>query len=547
MKRSHTTLLLLAFSALLACTGLAVTHRTAESSSAYTPEVGSYMLEQTDLLGRTVTVPVEFDGERYILADYTRNIFVYNAALIASQREMTRDKTYMNSYRITSKDGVFTDAKAISLYYNVVTAYDFYSKENIGVDYKGLNGKNDDIAGNWKENGEIPLYLFPHFNAGDYRYNAAFFEENGEGYIFSGDGDPNNTLYNIYNQTASLDIIAHEYQHGITHFMDKDLEYISETGALDEAIADIFGMIIENKDPNTDDFWNVGEDCTVTDRVNRSIKYPSKIHPNYRTSFKNKWACPLNHYSNHDVNCDFGGVHYNSTIISHLQYTAWEVSPQIFTREVIGKLWFDALVNMPRRASFSQFVETLRRSAKNNFDEHTFNALEYSLSLNGYTNDVYHKVTVTDEDGAFLLSLAVPDGATPNVPTPVKQSTAQFDYVFTGFTQTIGEITEDCEFTASFSAKIREYSIVYITDGKERRVSAEYGSAFEQVPEGFDGWYLDETYTLPLEETAVTGDITLYARSVSSPIPWLWIGLGAGVVLIGALTAILILKKKSSK
>ena len=557
MKHFHVKITLLALSAaLLSSAGLLAVHKTAHAGSEPAPEIGCYQLEQTDYFGNKVTVPVEYDGEKYILSDYTRNIFLYNGMLLQDYKDLVGKKERLNrNYRYTSTDGVFDDPIAISLYHNVITAYDFYTKENIGIDYKGLNGKNDDIPGNCFDKGseEIPLYVFAHFNAGVYQYNANFFGVDNEGYIVAGDGNPDNTLYNINHQAAALDVIAHEYQHGIMHFM-KDLEYMSDSGALDEGFADIFGMLIENKDMASDAFWDIGEDCTVTGTVNRTVKSPSSIDPSYRTNFTNKFTCKQNHYMQTAyANCDFDGVHFNSTIISHLQYSAWDIAPQLFPREVIGKLWFNTMTYLkPNKPTFNDFVTAFKLAAED-LDENTQNAILYSLSKNGFSKDVFHKVTfVDDADGSFLFSLAVPHGGTPNVSAPVKPPSETLEYTFQSWDRTFENITEDITVRGTFTSSTRYYTVTYIVNGEETDLSVEYATPIESVPEGYDGWFMDAECTVRFAGQTVKENLTLYASEIKPgsriDSPWLWlIGMGVvalGTMILAGLTTVLLLKNK---
>ncbi len=451
-----------------------------------TPAVGTVITTQTDFYGNQVELPVEFDGEKYILADYTRNIYVHDGTTVSYIDSIIQKPTNYPVY--TSENGVFEDNMAISVYYNVLKAYDFYTKENIGEDYPGINGANDDIAGNVDDRtDEIPLRIFVHTNADGYRFNAAFttnamegspFAGEEEGFIIVGDGNPKSTYYNMYAQGAALDVIAHEYQHGVTDYIS-GLEYEGESGALNEAFSDIFGMLVEEHDISEEDFWLIGEDATLDHSGLRSTKDPQG---DQGKTMKDLKVCRKYHYGGwHDETCDYDNVHYNSTIISHLQYTAWAELPEYFTRERIARLWYQTLTLVDSNETFYGFAQKWHQAAVElNFSEEAVNVLDYSLTVNGFKNYRVRKVTFQDEDGTILGCQYVQHGETATAPSsPYKEPTVEYEYVFGGWDRSLNNITEDTTITAVFQERARTYTVKFVNfDGtvlKEETV--EYGKS----------------------------------------------------------------------
>jgi len=120
-------------------------------------------------------------------------------------------------------------------------------------------------------------------------------------------------IFQFGDGMATLDIMGHEFTHGIDS-NEAELEYVNESGALDESFADIFGSYVDGDwllgDGSTNAKKPVDEiGCTATfasrdlsnppchnqpDRYNSPLKVPNPNHPN---PFK-----------------DFGGVHTNSGI-----------------------------------------------------------------------------------------------------------------------------------------------------------------------------------------------------------------------------------------
>ena len=109
------------------------------------------------------------------------------------------------------------------------------------------------------------------------------------------------------NYARCLDVLGHEFTHGVVSYRvgkGDGLEYKNQSGALNEAYADIIGETIEGK--LKDGNWLHAEDKSGynTSDPNRNLKNPA-----------------IGHYDDrYTGNEDFGGVHRNSTIFSHAYY-----------------------------------------------------------------------------------------------------------------------------------------------------------------------------------------------------------------------------------
>ena len=94
-------------------------------------------------------------------------------------------------------------------------------------------------------------------------------------------------------------------------------------------------------------------------------------------------------------------------------------------------------------------------------------------SINSYT------IRFVNADGTELQSSKVEYGQTPayNGETPTKESTAEFDYTFAGWTPEIDIVTGDATYTATYTATRRSYTITFVDeDGTELQSSiVEYG------------------------------------------------------------------------
>ena len=132
-------------------------------------------------------------------------------------------------------------------------------------------------------------------------------------------GDP--FLTNL-QPAAALDVVAHEYSHGVTQFTS-DLIYSFQSGALNESFSDIMGTAVEHYCQSEGNGflmadWLLGEDAYPFFSTGlRNLEDPNSI-----SSFFGPYPCHLSQfYILPDTqNGDWGGVHINSTIYSHAYY-----------------------------------------------------------------------------------------------------------------------------------------------------------------------------------------------------------------------------------
>lgn len=125
------------------------------------------------------------------------------------------------------------------------------------------------------------------------------------------------------NDLVSLDIVGHEFTHGVTQYSAK-LQYSNESGALNESFSDIFGTMIEYYALNGSGDYLIGEDFWITDGYLRNMS-----NPGGKTQIEFIPNCPSGVYVyaqpntykgvnwldyNNFPNCDLGGVHKNSGV-----------------------------------------------------------------------------------------------------------------------------------------------------------------------------------------------------------------------------------------
>jgi Zn-dependent metalloprotease len=110
-----------------------------------------------------------------------------------------------------------------------------------------------------------------------------------------------------FTPVASLDAVAHEYGHGLTHFQI-EWEYTGTRAAFHEGLSDIWGVILENRiSPNS--IWVIGEEIIVNDDCLRNIGVPGD--PNADTQMADTYLSPV---------YNLGDQYIKSGVFSHWFY-----------------------------------------------------------------------------------------------------------------------------------------------------------------------------------------------------------------------------------
>ncbi len=231
------------------------------------------------VLGDSKTLNMLLSGSYYYLQDNTRGngVFTYDAA------NRTRLSGSLWSSVDTLLNGSY-DAAAVDAHYYAGKTYDYY---------KNIFGRNS-----YDGNGGV-LKSSVHYGS---RYNNAFW--NGTQMVY-GDGDGSTFI----PLSGSVDVVAHELTHAVTD-TSSDLIYQNESGALNEAISDIFGTLVEfyaNSNPD----YEIGEDIYTPSIANDALRSMSD---------PTKYGDPDHYSKRYTGTSDNGGVHTNSGIINKQAY-----------------------------------------------------------------------------------------------------------------------------------------------------------------------------------------------------------------------------------
>lgn len=153
----------------------------------------------------------------------------------------------------------------------------------------------------------------------------------------------------LVSTAADLDIVAHEITHGIIA-ATAGLQYLRESGALNESYADIFGIIIANRGkPRGAWDYRIGRNFRSDGRPLRDISNPAaRNHP----AHMDQWF---------ETDNDFGGVHTNSAIhnkAAHNVMVAGGDTAPLFSEAELAALFYIALTQHLSRTS--RFADSRR-------------------------------------------------------------------------------------------------------------------------------------------------------------------------------------------
>lgn len=168
-------------------------------------------------------------------------------------------------------------ASAVDAHHHVGQVFDFF-RTTFGR--KGIDGRDGGLVATVEFGNNV---------------DNAFWDPNAHVLVF-GDGGGGKLP-----PSAALDVVAHEFMHAITA-SESNLLYYGESGALNEAISDIFASFVEHSArPDAQKNFQCGEDLgfALRDMANPvAFQYPSHMSEYVRTSQ------------------DSGGVHINGSIPS---------------------------------------------------------------------------------------------------------------------------------------------------------------------------------------------------------------------------------------
>ncbi len=238
---------------------------------------------------------------------------------------------------VRDEGGAVTGDEAVDTVYDFSgTVRDYFKKlERNSIDNQGMN-----------------IILNVHFGV---NYMNAFWD--GDEMTF-GDGD--GSIFS--NFTRSLDVVAHELAHGVTQHT-ANLDYYSQSGALNEHFSDVFGSAIQqyyNKEDAGKADWLVGNEImgpSLFGESLRSMKAPGSAYNNNLLGNDPQPSHMKDYYTGESDN---QGVHINSGIPNKAFYL---VATDIGTDKA-AHIWYQALRSLWPDAKFNDAVEVISHAAR---------------------------------------------------------------------------------------------------------------------------------------------------------------------------------------
>ncbi|MBI6547470.1 M4 family metallopeptidase [Xenorhabdus lircayensis] len=183
-------------------------------------------------------------------------------------------------------------------------------------------------------------------------------------------GDGDGKYFNRF--TSAIDIIAHELTHGVIE-SEASLDYVYQSGALNESIADVFGIMVKqyvNNQKANESNWLLGQGLlgpkfnpdNKPDVALRSFINPGKAFSG------DKQVGHMDQYEELPFTVDNGGVHIFSGIPNRAFYlVATELGG--YTWERAGKIWYETLLDdrLESDADFDDFAKLTIQNAEKLF------------------------------------------------------------------------------------------------------------------------------------------------------------------------------------
>ncbi len=269
-------------------------------SVAIRPPDGPATAVATDLLGVNRTINTYEVGGDFFLIDASRDMFSPSRSSMPNEPvgviwTITGNGTspFTDNFQashVVSGNNIWTDRSAVSAHFNAGQAYEYFKNTHGRESLNGSGGNIISVIDVVDQNGN--------------EMDNAFW--NGQA-MFYGNGDQ------VFSDlAAALDVAGHEISHGVVQ-TTANLEYIGQSGAMNESFADIFGAMIDRDD------WQMGEDVVIAgfpsgalrdlSNPNQGLAGPQDINRGWQPDHMDEFV-----ELDNTPEQDNGGVHINSGI-----------------------------------------------------------------------------------------------------------------------------------------------------------------------------------------------------------------------------------------
>jgi thermolysin len=250
----------------------------------------------SSLYSGTVSIGTYKSGNPYYLENTVRRVGTFNS-----------NNTTNSVFRFSDTDNIWNSAvqrAGVDAHWGAEKTMNYYQSVH---GRNGINGSGGPTFYN-SINGVGLISSKVHYST---NYNNAFW--NGSLMTY---GDGNGTTF---SPLVSVDVVGHEFTHGVTQYT-ANLTYANQSGALNEAISDIFGAMIERYAKGSSaNNWKIGEEIYTPATAGDALRHMDNPH---LASNKGYTADDdPDHYSERYTGTgDNGGVHINSGIANKAFY-----------------------------------------------------------------------------------------------------------------------------------------------------------------------------------------------------------------------------------
>ncbi|PHN04219.1 M4 family metallopeptidase [Flavilitoribacter nigricans] len=342
-----------------------------KAHSAELPFNGPAVGTATDLLGQNRTINSYEIGGTYLMIDASRPMFNSSLqfdpadprgviwTLDAEDQTPIENDSFSVAQILGNSPNDWDSPIAVSAHYNAGQAYEYF-RSTFGRN--SINGRGGTIVSIINVTDEDSTSLENAFWSG-----SAMFYGNG--------GD-------VFQPLArALDVAGHEMSHGVVQ-TTANLEYLSQSGALNESFADIFGAMIDR------DNWQIGEDIVSTNFF-PSGALRDLSNPHNGTNNPNQHFWQPEHMDEYvdlpeTEEGDNGGVHINSGIPNRAYY----LFATAVGKDVAEQVYYNALDNyLTRFAQFSDLRISVLASAGELYNNSVVQAAASAFDQVGITEE----------------------------------------------------------------------------------------------------------------------------------------------------------------
>jgi Zn-dependent metalloprotease len=259
---------------------------------------GPQKADATDLHGRTRTIDTYLASGRSWMIDASRAMFKASQSTFPDKTVGTiitldaRNTDLQTAYYLSSTTNTWTDRSSVSAHATTGIVYEYF---------RATHGRNS-IDGN----GMSVISVVNVTESGQSMVNAYW---NGKLVAYGNGGGGFSPL------AGAVDVVTHELTHGVTEYT-ANLEYVSQSGALNESFSDIFGAMVDRDD------WTMGEEVTPTDATfpRGTLRDMADPHNGVSAGADAWQPAHMNEYVTLPTSQDNGGVHINSGIPNRAAY-----------------------------------------------------------------------------------------------------------------------------------------------------------------------------------------------------------------------------------